>query len=572
MRIALAQISPCVGDFSGNLVRILDYWKQADEQGAELVVFPELAISGYPPHDLLDRPEMLEWSNLTLQKLLKQSANLKCAALVGYVGKSPKEAGKRSSNRASLIHEGKVIFSQDKMLLPTYDVFDEARYFEPAQQSLVCKWKEYKIAVTICEDLWGGAAKLQSDVPLYGKTPLDGWAQDKPDFIVSLSASPYEFQKQDTRLVVHSEVAKKFSCPVIYVNQCGATDEILFDGQSFVLNSKGELIEALPAWTERLQIVEILNDSSHLSQTIQKAPKHQKENELQVLAEGLVVGIREYFKKTGFSKAVLGLSGGIDSAVVACLAVKALGAPQVLGVAMPSQYSSPDSLEDAEILSRNLKLCFEVRPIKFLFATAQRLFMEGLGGPLKDVAQENLQSRLRGLTLMTLSNHLNALVLTTGNKSELAMGYCTLYGDQCGAIGPIGDLLKTKVYELARWINENWGSPIPTRSIDKAPSAELKPGQTDQDSLPPYEDLDLVLHRYLELGDSVQTIEADLSKLDSMRFSWISSVIQSLERNEFKRRQAAPVLKVSAKAFGLGRRIPIAKRWQQCDSGAHERN
>ena len=552
MRIALAQIDPVVGAFDANVEKIKIAYERACAEGARLLLSPELGICGYPPHDLMERPEMFERNERALKTLTDLTKGKKCALAVGHVSKNAQNHGRSAQNTVSILENGKVVFAQSKTLLPTYDVFDEARYFEPAQEINLWTCDGKKIAVAICEDLWGHDPLQGRN--LYGKDPQEIYKAKKPDLIISLSASPYEFDKRSRRENLHSEVAVKLGVPLIYVNQMGATDEILFDGGSFVLDSKGKLQGRLPIFENAFGSVDVTNLKLDGPFSAEKA---ESIDAVEILAKALVTGIREYFSRTGFKIAILGVSGGIDSAVVAALAVQALGAKNVLGVAMPSQYSSGHSLEDAEILAKKLGINFEVQPIKFLFSTTQRQLSERRG-ELVPMAQENLQSRLRGIILMTLSNHHNALVLTTGNKSELATGYCTLYGDMAGAIAPIGDVLKTRVYQLAKKINQLWGAPIPERSISKAPSAELRPNQKDQDTLPPYEDLDAMLEEYVEKA-------APIAGLEKKYGNWVRETLRRLELNEFKRRQAAPVLKVSHKAFGIGRRIPIAKFWDQKD-------
>jgi NAD+ synthetase len=381
--------------------------------------------------------------------------------------------------------------------------------------------------------------------------------------LISLSASPYVIDKRKHREEIHAEIAQKLGVPLVYVNQVGANDEVLFDGASFAIDRNGKVAGRLPAFQNAFGVVDVDLDSGQVSFVSPNSSEREDAppSDIGVLSRALVIGIRDYFERTRFKTAILGLSGGIDSAVVAALAARALGPKNVLGVAMPSQYSSSHSLSDAESLAQNLGINFEVRPIKFMNATVTRELSERRG-QLAPLALENLQARLRGLVLMTLSNHYNSLVLTTGNKSELATGYCTLYGDMCGALAPIGDLFKTRVYELARFINGNWGAPIPESSITKPPSAELRPDQKDQDTLPPYDLLDAVLEEYVEKGTAVSVIEEQYEKRLPTS-GWVRNLLKMLEINEFKRRQAAPVLKVSRKAFGIGRRIPIAKIWDQ---------
>jgi NAD+ synthase (glutamine-hydrolysing) len=551
MRIAIVQLDPVVGEFQTNLKKIEEAYFRACAERARLLVTSELAICGYPPLDLMERPEMLEQNEKALQKLMILTQGQTCALAVGHIGKNPDLRGRGAENVVSILEGGKVVFSQAKSLLPTYDVFDEARYFEPAREVRLWSCDGRKVAVAICEDLW--SSNLVQGRSLYSKTPIEEYRRLGAELLISLSASPYEWGKRAQREDLHTQIALDLKIPLIFVNQVGATDEILFDGGSFAMDSQGKILGRLPFFKKSFGIIENGFESPPPLEREDQPPA-----EIEILNRGLVVGIQEYFNKTGFKNAILGLSGGIDSAVVAALAVRALGASNVLGVAMPSQYSSSHSLEDAEILAKNLGCRFEVRPIKFLFSTSSRELSEGRG-QLASLATENLQARLRGVILMTLSNHDSSLVLTTGNKSELAMGYCTLYGDMVGALGPLGDLFKTRVYELARHINRQWKSPIPERSISKAPSAELKPNQTDQDTLPPYETLDELLYDYIEKGESIAVLEERYRN----QLASVADILRRFDRNEYKRRQAAPVLKTSARAFGIGRRVPIAKNWQQ---------
>jgi NAD+ synthase (glutamine-hydrolysing) len=573
--IALAQIDPVVGSFDGNVKKIRDAYERACASQARLLLTPELSICGYPPHDLVDRPEIFERNEKALAQLAEMTKGKSCALVVGHVARNPAPKGRSAQNVVSVLENGKEVFRQAKMLLPTYDVFDESRYFEPADKIGFWNCDGTKIALAICEDLWGRDPAFGRE--LYGRDPIEGFKAGNPELIISISASPYVRGKLQHREELHGQVAKTLGCPLIYVNQVGATDEVLFDGASFAVDSSGKVTGRLPIFSTSFGVVEVSGDTkgktSSFSVTWKSPDKAEREDvapkDIEILHRALVTGVREYFKRTGFKTAILGLSGGIDSAVVAVLAAEALGPKNVLCVAMPSQYSSFHSLADAELLATQLGTLFETRPIKFLYSQANREISERRG-TLAEIAQENLQSRLRGLILMTLSNHYNALVLTTGNKSEIATGYCTLYGDMCGAIAPIGDLFKTSVYELARHMNESsqlktGKTVIPESSITKPPSAELKPNQTDQDTLPPYEVLDALLEDYVEKGVPV----ADLEKKYESRFkspvskNWVRDILRRLEVNEYKRRQAAPVLKISPKAFGIGRRIPIAKFWDQ---------
>lgn len=564
MRIAVAQLDPVVGAFESNVQKIKEAYRSACSKNADLLLTPELGVCGYPPHDLIERPEMFERNERAVEELKNFTKGEDCVLAVGHVSPNPSAQGRAAQNVITLLEHGKRVFRQAKVLLPTYDVFDEARYFEPAQEIKLWNWKGHPIAVAICEDLW--AQDPTFGRRLYGQNPVKQYREGGADLVLSISSSPYEWGKHERRLNIHADVARHIKAPLVYVNQIGATDEILFDGGSFALGSSGKLLGRLPLFKTSFGILEVqLNPKSrskhegspcmHWESPGAEEREDSLPQEIEVLARGLIIGIRDYFTRTGFKKALIGLSGGIDSAVVGALAVKALGAENVIGIAMPSQHSSHHSLEDAEKLAKSLGIFLETKPIKFLFSTAKRE-LSPEQGELAPLAVENLQSRLRGLFLMTLANHHNALVLTTGNKSELATGYCTLYGDMVGALAPIGDLFKTRVYELARFINESWGAPIPERSITKAPSAELKPNQTDQDTLPPYSQLDELLEAYIEKGVQVGALEKQFG-------SWVREMLRRLEMNEYKRRQGAPVLKISTKAFGIGRRIPIAKIWDQ---------
>jgi NAD+ synthase (glutamine-hydrolysing) len=567
MRIAIAQIDPVVGNFELNVSKIKTAYERACESQARLLLTPELSVSGYPPHDLVDRPEIFERNEKALKQLLEITRGKACALIVGTISKNPASTGRSALNLMNVIEDGKVVFTQAKSLLPTYDVFDESRYFEPASKVEILSHFGFKIAPAICEDLWANDPTFGRE--LYGqRDPVPHYCSEGADLIISTSASPYMWGKNKHREEVHAAVARQVGAPMIYLNQVGATDEILFDGGSFAIDKEGKLVGRLPFFQTAFALIDFDEKTKSLKwiEPDGKGREDKLPSDIEILHRALVDGIREYFKRTGFKTAILGLSGGIDSAVVAVLAAEALGAKSVLGVAMPSQHSSSHSLSDAEALARNLGCGYEVRPIKFMYATMARELSEGRG-ELASIAQENLQSRLRGLILMTLSNHYSALVLTTGNKSELATGYGTLYGDMAGALAPIGDVLKTRVYELARYINEKAKkegktSPIPDNTITKAPSAELKPGQVDQDTLPPYEHLDALLFDYLERSVSVSELEARYGALQPSK-DWVREILRKIEINEFKRRQAAPVLKISAKAFGIGRRIPIAKFWDR---------
>jgi NAD+ synthase (glutamine-hydrolysing) len=560
-RIALAQINPVVGAFEANVRKINEAYQRACSERARMLLTPELAVCGYPPYDLIDRPEMFERNEKALYDLTASTQSQQCALVVGHVGRNPSQDGRPSQNFVSVLENGKIVFKQAKSLLPTYDVFDEARYFQPAEEIAVWNCDGKRIALAICEDLWGEHQVFGRH--LYGHNPVQIYREKQADLIVSISSSPYSWGKSIVRERLHQNISRKLGLPLIYVNQVSATDEILFDGNSFVTDSQGNVLARLPVFEESLGYVDWDESSSDQPVTLSiENWEKQAPAEIATLSKALVTGIQEYFKRTGFKKAIIGLSGGIDSAVVATLAAQALGPENVLGVAMPSQYSSGHSLEDADQLAKNLGIRFEVRPIKFMFSVALRELMDPKGH-LDPVAAENLQTRLRGLILMTLSNHEGSLVLTTGNKSELAMGYCTLYGDMVGALDPIGDLFKTRVYELARWINLSWGNPIPERCITKAPSAELRPNQTDQDSLPPYDILDEFLTDYIENNLSILELQKRYENNLDRKTGWVSMLLLRFELSEYKRRQSAISLRVSQKAFGIGRRVPVAKTWDQ---------
>jgi NAD+ synthase (glutamine-hydrolysing) len=581
MKIALAQIDPVVGAFEANVAKIKEAYERACAQQARFLLTPELGVCGYPPHDLVERPEMFERNEKAIEELRKITRGQQCALIVGHVARNLSDAGRAAQNVVSVLENGENVFTQAKTLLPTYDVFDEARYFEPAKSSVPWICDGHRVALAICEDYWAHDPTFGRQ--LYTHDPVPAYAKVGVDLALSVSASPYVWGKRLRREELHASVARTLGAPLVYVNQVGANDEVLFDGGSFACDSRGALIGRLPQFRTSFGVVDI--DVGGERGPLKSgrwefpAPAEREDEapaEIEVLSRALVTGIRDYFERTGFKTAILGLSGGIDSAVVATLAARAIGARNVLGLAMPSQHSSGHSLEDAEVLARNLGINFEVRPIKFLYSQLVRELSEGRAG-LAPVALENLQARLRGNILMTLSNHYSSLVLTTGNKSELAVGYCTLYGDMCGALAPIGDVFKSRVYELARHLNESWGPLIPARTLTKPPSAELRPDQKDQDSLPPYDQLDALLEDYLEKGASLPELDAAYGSLpiqlpqfaggelgsptQGATIGWVRGVLRMIDINEYKRRQAPPVLKISPKAFGIGRRIPIAKSW-----------
>ena len=542
MKLALAQINTTVGDFAGNLALIRKAYARGMADGAELVVAPELAITGYPPRDLLLKSGFNE-GNLAALTELAQSVG-EVGLVVGHVGVNEKHPGRQAVNAVSLLHHGKVAATRTKTLLPTYDVFDEDRYFEPAPDNTPVEFNGRKLGLTICEDVWNDDS-FWAD-PRYRANPVDGLVKQGAEVIVNVSASPWNLGKEGMRREMLASLATNAQRPVVYCNAVGGNDELVFDGGSLALNAQGEVLAAGAQFTEALVAVD-------LDGTVQAVSEPQ---EMALLHDALVLGVQDYLGKCGFRSAVIGLSGGIDSAVTAALAVKALGAENVRGISMPSAYSSQGSLDDSAALAANLGIQYDVIPIHAGFEMMKASLEPIFGDRPEDVTEENMQARLRGLILMAASNKFGSLVLTTGNKSELAVGYCTLYGDMCGGLAVISDVPKTKVFELAHWINRD-EVIIPEATITKPPSAELRPDQKDQDSLPPYEVLDAILERYVVESQSVSEIVT--SGFDE---ATVQRIVRLIDLNEYKRRQAAPGLKVTSKAFGVGRRIPVAQRYE----------
>ena len=542
MKLALAQINTTVGDFAGNLALIRKAYARGMADGAELVVAPELAITGYPPRDLLLKSGFIE-GNLAALTELAQSVG-EVGLVVGHVGVNEKHPGRQAVNAVSLLHHGKVAATRTKTLLPTYDVFDEDRYFEPAPDNTPVEFNGRKLGLTICEDVWNDDS-FWAD-PRYRANPVDGLVKQGAEVVVNVSASPWNLGKEGMRREMLASLATNAQRPVVYCNAVGGNNELVFDGGSLALNAQGEVLAAGAQFTEALVAVD-------LDGTVQAVSEPQ---EMALLHDALVLGVQDYLGKCGFRSAVIGLSGGIDSAVTAALAVKALGAENVRGISMPSAYSSQGSLDDSAALAANLGIQYDVIPIHAGFEMMKTSLEPIFGDRPEDVTEENMQARLRGLILMAASNKFGSLVLTTGNKSELAVGYCTLYGDMCGGLAVISDVPKTKVFELAHWINRD-EVIIPEATITKPPSAELRPDQKDQDSLPPYEVLDAILERYVVESQSVSEIVT--SGFDE---ATVQRIVRLIDLNEYKRRQAAPGLKVTSKAFGVGRRIPVAQRYE----------
>ncbi len=540
MRVGFAQINSTVGDLVGNRDRILNAYDALCRQGAELVITPELAVTGYPPMDLLFKSRFVPGAVRIVDELQERVGAV--PLVVGSVSKNISGVGQPFRNSAFLLRQGEARVEIHKTLLPTYDVFDEARYFEPGTSTAPVAWSGRKLGVTICEDVW---TEKYLGRQFYGRDPVAELVQAGADMIVNLSASPYHLGKGKLRREMLVELATRHGVPFAYCNAVGGNDQLIFDGCSIAAQPDGRS-KALPSFIEAHEVIDFKG----------AWPEHEAAMEAcEELHKALVLGIRDYFSKCGFRDAVLGLSGGIDSAVCACLAVEALGAGHVTGVAMPSEYSSPGSIADAKKLAGNLGIRLLLLPIQKAFEVIRASLSEVFAGYAPDTTEENLQSRLRGMTLMALSNKFGSLLITTGNKSELAVGYCTLYGDMCGGIAVISDLPKTRVYELARWINREC-EVIPRSTIEKPPSAELRPDQKDQDTLPPYDILDGILKAYVE--DCLSAAEIAALGYDMETVRWVQ---RRVDLNEYKRQQAAPGLRVTTKAFGFGRRVPIAQRF-----------
>jgi NAD+ synthetase len=543
MRVALAQINPVVGDIAGNCRRIADTIDRAAEDAADLVVFAELSVVGYPPRDLLRKRRFAADCVAAVEELAR--ACTKTAALVGFVRPTPSAAGRGLQNAAALLAGGRVAGVFVKTLLPTYDVFDETRYFEPAEGPACFDHAGTRVGLSICEDLWDAAALGRE---LYGQDPVASLAAGGARVIVNMAASPYQLGKAALREDLFRRQAARAGAPIVYVNQVGGNDELIFEGASCVVSADGRTVARAKSFAEDLVVVDLAAERGRCESVGEAMSR---------LSAALKLGLRDYVVKCGFSTAVLGLSGGIDSAVVATLAADAIGPGNVYGLAMPGRYSSEQSLADAKRLASNLGIALEPAPIEAVHAACEEVLGPLLAGGEREVTDENLQARIRGVLVMAASNAFARLPLATGNKSELSTGYCTLYGDMCGAIAPIGDVLKTSVFQLARQLNAEVGfDRIPASTIDRPPTAELKPGQLDQDTLPPYELLDEVLARYIEQDAAAEEIIA--AGFDE---ALVRRIVRRVDAAEYKRRQAAPVLKVTGRAFGTGRRMPIAQRY-----------
>ncbi|HEU0141286.1 MAG TPA: NAD+ synthase [Bryobacteraceae bacterium] len=547
MRIALGQIDTTVGDLAGNVDRMVRFAKDAAGHGAELIVFPELSVTGYPPRDLLEKDAFIEKNLLELERLAAETASLDIAIISGYAGRANGVPGKQITNSAAIIEKGRVIFHQDKMLLPTYDVFDEARYFYAAERQAAVNLRGRKIALTICEDAWND--KQYWERRLYQRDPVDELVQSGAELLITINASPYHMGKRKLRREIFAATARHHRVPVVYVNQVGGNDQLVFDGSSFVMSREAEVIASAASFREDLVLLDLDTGSGDRNENLH--------NECEAVYEALVLGTRDYIQKCGFRRVLLGLSGGIDSSLVAVIAADAVGRENVFGVTMPGPYSSAHSVADSRALAERLGIGFEVLPIDGVYQSYLAALDPLFRGAARDVAEENIQARIRGAMLMALSNKWGALVLTTGNKSELAVGYCTLYGDMCGGLAVISDVPKTLVYELSRIANQRHPEAIPENVFVKPPSAELRPNQKDTDSLPEYAVLDDILKGYVEDAKSAAQISEELGLPREL----VRDIINKVDRNEYKRHQAAPGLKVTSKAFGIGRRFPIAQRF-----------
>jgi len=547
MIIGLLQLNATVGDFAANREKLLAAYARAVSLGAEFILAPELFLCGYPPRDLLQREDFVEASLTALAETAGQTGPVPLC--VGFVDRNSERPGRALRNAAAVLQNGRIIWRTTKSLLPTYDVFDEDRYFEPAKSVAPFEFNGRKLGITICEDIWNDEDFWPQR--LYRGDPVRELIAQGAEMILNISASPWCDGKEKTRLEMLRRVARDEKIPLAQVNAIGANDELIFDGHSVVLNSSGELLALGAGFAEEILVVDLREGGKRKVEGGNDFPPRE-----QLLFSALSLGVRDYVRKCGFKSVIVGLSGGIDSALVAAIAADALGAENVLGVSMPARYSSRGSLTDAERLAKNLGLRYEVFPIEPVFQSVEKQLEKAFANFKPNEAEENVQSRLRGVTLMALSNKFGALVLTTGNKSEMAVGYCTLYGDMNGALAPLADVLKTDVYKISRWVNRE-REIIPADSISKPPSAELRPGQKDQDSLPAYEILDGILDLY---------VVKNLGKAEIIARGFdaavVNDVVNKINFSEYKRRQAAPGLKVSPRAFGMGRRIPVAQRFR----------
>jgi len=547
MIVGLLQLDSTIGDYNANREKLIFAYQQAVAKGAEFVLAPELFLCGYPPRDLLQRDDFVAANLTALSETAREIGRIPLC--VGYVERNSERPGRALKNAAAVLQNGEIVWRTTKCLLPTYDVFDEDRYFEPGKKVEPFVFNGKKLGITICEDIWNDEDFWPER--LYRRDPVKELIVQGAEIILNLSASPWHDGKERTRLEMLRRVARDEKVPLVQVNSVGANDELIFDGHSVALNSQGEVLALGKGFAEDVLVVDLGQSIKPVTENREIFPPREQQ-----LFSALSLGVRDYVQKCGFRSIIVGLSGGIDSALVAVIAADALGAQNVLGVAMPARYSSQGSLTDAEKLARNLGIRYEVLPIEPAFEAVEAQLQKLFAGTKPNEAEENVQSRLRGVTLMALSNKFGGLVLTTGNKSEMAVGYCTLYGDMNGALAPIADVLKTDVYRISRWVNREC-EIIPSDSISKPPSAELRPNQTDQDSLPPYDVLDAILDLY---------VVKNLGKAEIISRGFaagvVNDVVNKINFSEYKRRQAAPGLKVSPRAFGMGRRIPVAQKFR----------
>lgn len=543
MKILVCQLNLTIGDYEGNLKKVLESIEKGRKERVDVVLFPELTLCGYPPEDFLLHEDFVLAGEAALEKIVPHTKGL--MVTVGLVRRNLAHGEKPLMNSVAILQDGKIVGFQDKALLPTYDVFDERRYFEPGSEFRSWEWKGKRVGVLICEDIWEHAGKV--GFTRYRIDPVSEFAKQGVDLLLNLSASPYQFQKPDTRVKVCKMASQTLKKPVILCAQVGGNDQLIFDGYSVAVGADGELRQLAKGFEEDWMVVDL---------EAPVCPCPFEYDAIGDLYRALVLGTRDYFYKQGFKKGIVGLSGGIDSALVACIAVEALGKENVLGVGLPSKYNAPTSTSDAKELAQNLDIEWNLIPIETMFNTCLKELKPHFEGRPFDVTEENIQSRLRGLTLMALSNKLGSMVLSTGNKSELAMGFCTLYGDMAGGLSVIADVTKTQVYMLARWINRK-RKVIPQAIIDKPPSAELRPNQRDTDTLPEYSMVDAVLQSYVEDLLTPQ----EIIELHHLPKNIVYDLIRRIHLAEYKRRQAAPGLRVSKKSFRVGRRYPIVQKW-----------
>lgn len=542
MKLQASQLNFVIGDLAGNGEKIIEALSRARKNGADLVLFSELAITGYPPEDLLLDSTFVESAWKQLQAIIPHTKGL--CAIIGLPRKNPHHKDKPLHNSAAVCVDGQLIAFADKILLPTYDVFDERRFFEPGEKPLVFSYKGFEVGVTICEDAWQHSGDV--GYANYARDPINELSKSKIDLLLNLSASPYSYKRGIARAAVFQAAAETLQCPVLFCNQVGANDQILFDGHSLAISSSGELLGAAKGFVEEDLVVDL--DAPARSELLEEG--------IHNLYQALVMGLRDYFTKQGFTKAILGLSGGIDSALVACIAVDAIGASNVTALALPTRFSSHSSHADAALLAKNINLSLQLVSIEKTFQHYLDLLDPFIKKGSSSITEENLQSRIRGMILMAFSNAQGSLLLNTGNKSEMAMGYTTLYGDMCGGLGPLHDVTKLHIYELARYVNRE-REIIPNSILEKAPSAELKENQTDQDTLPPYEVLDPILEDYIERGLSPEEIAEQRGE----SLELVTRIVKAIHRAEYKRRQAPIGLRVTQKAFSRGRNVPVVQRW-----------